>query len=190
MPKWGFAAGASDLVENAVLPLDACEGEELVGALMVVGAEVEQVCDNCCPRTEVPVHDKLAESSSAVHCTGAKAVTRLARHPGMQVPCSESCQLPHLHVRCWREDHVHAHGCMRTHAGEEGFRMCVGQAGAVDALLFRCRGRPAVLLNAEWGAAGALPERHAALAASFDVVYCFEPIAVRVRSAALGPGGV
>ena len=65
-----------------------------------------------------------------------------------------------------------------------------GQAGAVDALLFRCRGRPAVLLNAEWGAAGALPARHAAMAASFDVVYCFEPIAVRVRSAALGPGGV
>ena len=64
-----------------------------------------------------------------------------------------------------------------------------GQAGAVDALLFRCRGRPAVLLNAEWGAAGALPERHAALAASFDVVYCFEPIAVRVRSPALVPVG-
>ena len=67
--------------------------------------------------------------------------------------------------------------------------MCFGQAGAVDALLFRW-GRPAVLLNAKWGAAGALPERHAALAASFDVVYCFEPIAVRVRSASLDAGGV
>lgn len=83
--------------------------------------------------------------------------------------------------------------CMHTaacsiNASAEGFN--VGkQAGAMDALLFRCRGRPAVLLNAEWGAAGALPERHAALAASFDVVYCFEPIAVRVRSAAPGPGG-
>ena len=59
----------------------------------------------------------------------------------------------------------------------------------MDALLFRCRGRPAVLLNAEWGA-GALPERHAALAASFDVVYCFEPIAVRVRRRRLDPGEI
>ena len=27
-----------------MLPLDACEGEDPVGALMVVGAEVEQAC--------------------------------------------------------------------------------------------------------------------------------------------------
>ena len=83
---------------------------------------------------------------------------------------------------------MHMAACMLV-PEQRGFRMCLGQAGAVDALLFRCRGRPAVLLNAEWGAAGALPERHAALAASFDVVYCFEPIAVRVRSAAQDPGG-
>lgn len=48
LPALGVATGASDLVENAVLPLDACEGEDLAGALMVVGAEVEQVCGNCC----------------------------------------------------------------------------------------------------------------------------------------------
>ena len=40
----GSATGASDLVENAVLPLDACEGEDFAGALMIVGAEVGQVC--------------------------------------------------------------------------------------------------------------------------------------------------
>lgn len=39
-----------------------------------------------------------------------------------------------------------------------------------------------MLVNAEWSAAGALTGRAAALPASFEVVYCFEPIAVRVRA--------
>ena len=58
------------------------------------------------------------------------------------------------------------------------------QAGSVDVLLSRWRSRVVVLVNAEWSAAGALTERAAVLAASFEVVYCFEPIAVRVRAQA------
>ncbi|KAK9821472.1 hypothetical protein WJX81_007791 [Elliptochloris bilobata] len=88
------ALGASDLVPNAVLPLDACEGDAAAGALLIIGAQAEQ-------------------------------------------------------------------------------------AGALEALLGRWRGRSAVLLNPGWGGTGGLPGQHAVLAASFDVVYCFEPIAVR-----------
>ncbi len=38
-----------------------------------------------------------------------------------------------------------------------------------------------MLLNAAWGGGGAPAGRAATLAASFESVYCFEPIAVRVR---------
>lgn len=40
----------------------------------------------------------------------------------------------------------------------------------------------AVLLNAEWSAA-AVPQQYQATAASFEMLYCFMPVAVKVRDA-------
>jgi len=45
----GRRAGASDLVPNDVLSLDACEDSKPAGALLVVGVRLEQVWPRICP---------------------------------------------------------------------------------------------------------------------------------------------
>ena len=52
----------------------------------------------------------------------------------------------------------------------------------LSSLLAKWRGKDVVLVNAGWTTESA-PNSHAALARSFEVVYCFQPIAIQVLPA-------
>lgn len=51
--------------------------------------------------------------------------------------------------------------------------------GELSAMLAKWKGKEVVLVNPGWTTESA-PSSHAALARSFEVVYCFQPIAIQV----------
>lgn len=56
------------------------------------------------------------------------------------------------------------------------------QLGEVEELLKKWRGRQVILLNPEWAEGQSVPSNHSAFMKSFEVVYCFQPIAIQVSS--------
>lgn len=53
------------------------------------------------------------------------------------------------------------------------------QLGEAEELLKRWRGRVVILLNPEWAEGQSVPSSHTAFMKSFEVVYCFQPIAIQ-----------
>lgn len=56
------------------------------------------------------------------------------------------------------------------------------QLPEAEGLVSRTRAKAVVLLNAQWTDTKSVPSRHGGFVGSFDTVYCFQPIAIRVRS--------
>ena len=54
------------------------------------------------------------------------------------------------------------------------------QLGSTEELLRKWRGRSVVLLNPAWADGKNIPSKDAAFVKSFEVVYCFQPIAIQV----------
>lgn len=54
------------------------------------------------------------------------------------------------------------------------------QLGEAEELLRKWRGRVVILLNPEWAEGQSVPSSHTAFVKSFEVVYCFQPIAIQV----------
>ncbi|CAL8470970.1 g10512 [Coccomyxa elongata] len=54
-----------------------------------------------------------------------------------------------------------------------------GQLGEAEELLRKWRGRVVILLNPEWAEGQSVPSNHTAFVKSFEVVYCFQPIAIQ-----------
>ena len=54
------------------------------------------------------------------------------------------------------------------------------QLGGAEELLRKWRGRVVILLNPGWSEGQSVPSSHTAFVKSFEVVYCFQPIAIQV----------
>lgn len=54
------------------------------------------------------------------------------------------------------------------------------QLGDIEELLKKWRGRVVILLNPAWAEGRDVPSKHAAFVKSFEVVYCFQPVAIQV----------
>lgn len=56
------------------------------------------------------------------------------------------------------------------------------QLGEAEELLRKWRGRVVILLNPEWAEGQSVPSNHTAFVKSFEVVYCFQPVAIQVSN--------
>lgn len=58
--------------------------------------------------------------------------------------------------------------------------MFFGQVEDLEAVLKLWRGKAVVLVNPEWLDCKDVPSRHGAFVKSFDIAYCFQPVAIQV----------